>query len=50
VRVLGFLARFLADPENTKNALDALLNKSAVETGLFDAKSNHDIFHGAFFS
>lgn len=47
VRVLGFIAKFLADPKYAIKAIDTLLNKNAQATGLID-NAGHDIFHGAF--
>lgn len=47
VQVLGFIARFLAQPEQAVRAIDNLLNKAGSDTGLVDSVGN-DIFHGAF--
>lgn len=47
VRVLGFIARFLEKPNEAIKAIDTLLNKDGITTGLMDTQG-HDIFHGAF--
>lgn len=47
LQVLGFIARFLAEPEAAIRAIDTLLNKAGSDTGLVD-NSGNDIFHGAF--
>jgi hypothetical protein len=47
VRVLAFFAKFLAQPDQAIQAIDALLQKNGSVTGLMDS-SGHDIFHGAF--
>ena len=45
-KVLGFVARFLAEPAQAKAAVQTLLTKSGASTGL--VSNNVDIFHGAF--
>ncbi|MCH8536283.1 MAG: DEAD/DEAH box helicase family protein [Alkalimonas sp.] len=47
VQVLGFIARFLAKPQQAMRAIEILLSKAGKETGLVDGAGN-DIFHGAF--
>lgn len=47
VRVLRFVARFLADPALARQTIDTLLNGNGKTTGLMDDKG-HDIFHGSF--
>lgn len=47
MRVLSFIAKFLAQPELATTAIDNLLNQSGSATGLVD-NTGHDIFHGAF--
>lgn len=47
VRVLGFIARFLAEPQQAIKAVETLLHENGTATGLVDS-SGHDIFHGAF--
>lgn len=47
VQVLGFIARFLAEPALAIRAIDTLLNKAGKDTGLVDG-NGIDIFHGAF--
>lgn len=47
VRVLGFIAQFLAEPQQAIKAVETLLNENGTATGLID-NSGHDIFHGAF--
>lgn len=46
VQVLSFMARFLAEPDRAKAAVQSLLTKKGDETGL--VSNNVDIFHGAF--
>ena len=45
-KVLGFVARFLAEPDQAKNAVQTLLGKAGKDTGL--VSNGVDIFHGAF--
>jgi len=47
VRVLGFIARFLAEPQQAIKAVNSLLTNNGAATGLVDS-TGHDIFHGAF--
>ncbi len=47
LQVLGFIARFLAEPDAAIRAIDTLLNKAGKDTGLVDG-NGIDIFHGAF--
>lgn len=47
VRVLGFIAQFLAEPQQAIKAVATLLNETGTATGLVDSHG-HDIFHGAF--
>jgi superfamily II DNA or RNA helicase len=46
-KVLLFFAMFLADPEQAKRQIDALLRGNGTTTGLLDPNGN-DIFGGAF--
>ena len=45
-RVLGFVARFLSDPQAAQAAVQALLTQTGSQTGL--VSHGVDIFHGAF--
>lgn len=47
VRVLSFIAQFLAEPRQAIKAVTTLLSENGTATGLVDNKG-HDIFHGAF--
>lgn len=47
LRVLGFLASFLSEPDRSRHAIETLLSKAGSDTGLVDG-NGIDIFHGAF--